>query len=105
MNEQEFKDQALLLTKARLGLTHTVRDQLLTANIAAIVDELQNEKGLSLNWDGPNHLMFVVDFATWRYQSVGEKALDAKNPMPRHLQYRLHNLILSSHRGDSNVNV
>lgn len=105
MNEQEFQDQALLLTKARLGLSHSVRDELLKANIAAIVDELENEKGLSLNWDSANHLMFVVDYATWRYQSVGEKALDAKNPMPRHLQFRLHNLILSSHRGGSNVNV
>ncbi|ALY08040.1 hypothetical protein EauS123_00041 [Exiguobacterium phage vB_EauS-123] len=103
MNEHEFIAQALALTKARLGIMSSVRDTLLTANVSAIIDELQNEKGLSLNWDGPNHLMFVVDYATWRYQSVAETSVNGPLPMPRHLQYRLHNLMLSSARSDSNV--
>lgn len=103
MTEQEFKDQSLILTKARLGLTSSVRDVLLQANIGAIIDELQNEKGLSLNFDSPNHLMFVVDYATWRYQSVAETSVSGTLPMPRHLQYRLHNLILSSTRGETSV--
>lgn len=103
MNEQEFNDQALSLTKAKIGITSAVRDELLKANIRAIIDELQNEKGLSLNWDSPNHLMFVVDYSTWRYQSVAETTVNGMLPMPRHLQYRLHNLILSSPRGEADV--
>lgn len=103
MTEQEFNAQSLALTKARLGITSSVRDTLLQANVNAIIDELQNEKGLSLNWDSSNHLMFVVDYATWRYQSVAETSVTGMLPMPRHLQYRLHNLILSSARGDASV--
>lgn len=103
MNELEFVQQSLALTKARLGITSNIRDALLQANVEAIVDELQNEKGLSLNWDSPNHLMFVVDYSTWRYQSVAETSVSGPLPMPRHLQYRLHNLILSSSRGEASV--
>lgn len=103
MTETTFNEQALVLTKARLGLTSSVRDELLQANIRALVDELTREKGLSLDWDSPSHLMFVVDYATWRYQSVAETTVNGVLPMPRHLQYRLHNLMLASDRGDADV--
>lgn len=103
MTEEQFNEQALVLTKARLGLTSVVRDELLGANIRAVIDELENEKGLSLNWDSPLHLMFIVDFATWRYQSLAETTSNGALPMPRHLQFRLHNLMLASDRGDADV--
>lgn len=77
------------LVKARLGISTAVRDTYLTAIIAGIVKELEDEKGLVLDGTNPYHLIFVVDYATWRYQSK-----DSDGSMPRHLQFRLHNLIV-----------
>jgi len=59
--------------------------------IEGIIDELENVHGLSIDLDSPHHLMFVVDFSTWRYQNKG-----IMESMPRHLQYRLHKLIIAS---------
>lgn len=89
----------LELVKARLGITTAVRDVYLTAIISGVIDELTKEKGIVLNADDAHHLMFVVDYATWRYQSVGDGTTAyTGQPMstPRHLQYRLHNLIIAA---------
>ena len=87
--------QVLELVKARLGITTAVRDAYLTAIIFGVIDELEKEKGIQLDSDNAHHLMFVVDYATWRYQSR-----DSSGALPRHLQWRLHNLIIS---GDNDV--
>ncbi len=89
---------ALDLIKARLGITSTVRDAYLTAIINGVVKELEDEKGLVLDGANPYHLMFVVDFVTWRYQNR-----DTMETMPRHLQFRLHNLIIHAGGGASDV--
>lgn len=83
--------QVLELVKARLGITTAVRDTYLIAIIAGVIDEMEKEKGIQLNSDNAHHLMFVVDYAAWRYQSR-----DESGAMPRHLQYRLHNLVISA---------
>ena len=90
--------QVLELVKARLGITTVVRDVYLTTIIEGIIKELTDEKGLALDGANPYHLMFVVDFATWRYQSR-----DESGAMPRHLQYRLHNLMIHAGGGASDV--
>ena len=77
----------LQLVKERLGIKSDVRDQYLVAIVEGTTKELEDEKGLVLDGANPYHLMFVVDYATWRYQSR-----DSNTGMPRHLQYRLHNL-------------
>ena len=77
------------LVKARLGLTTDTRNVYLTAIADGVIKELEDEKGLVLDGANPYHLMFVVDFCTWRYQSR-----DSDAGMPRHLQFRLHNLII-----------
>lgn len=79
----------LSLAKERLGIRSAARDTYLTAIIEGIVKELEDEKGITLVVDNGNHLMFVVDYATWRYQSK-----DSDGGLPRHLQYRLHNLMI-----------
>lgn len=79
----------LALVKDRLGIKTTVRDTYLTAIINGVTTELEDEKGLVLDGANPYHLIFVVDYATWRYQSR-----DSAEAMPRHLQYRLHNMII-----------
>ena len=86
--------QTLALVKARLGITTAVRDSYLAAIISSVIDELTKEKGIQLKADDAHHLMFVVDYATWRYMSR-----DESGAMPRHLQYRLHNLIISAGGG------
>lgn len=91
--------QVLELVKARLGITTAVRDHYLTAIISGVIDELEKEKGITLDPDNACHLMFVVDYATWRYQSVGDGTTAYTGQpmsMPRHLQYRLHNLIIAA---------
>lgn len=91
-------ERVLELVKARIGLTSTVRDDYLLAIIQGVINELEDEKGLSLDGDSPYHLMFVVDYATWRYMNR-----DSTGAMPRHLQYRLHNLIVHAGRGADDV--
>lgn len=81
----------LELVKARLGITSTVRDTYLMAIVDGVISELEDEKGLSLNAESPHQLMFVVDFSTWRYLNR-----DESGAMPRHLQFRLHNLMISA---------
>lgn len=87
-------EQALQLTKARLGITSTVRDFYLTKIVEGAAEELQDIQGLSLDFDNPYHLMFVVDLSSWRYLNR-----DTQEGMPRHLQFRLHNLIIKQHAG------
>ena len=88
------------LVKARLGITSSVRDSYLSAIIDGVIKELKDVQGLVLDGANPYHLMFVVDYSTWRYQSVREPG---KGPagsvplsMPRHLQFRLHNLMVQA---------
>lgn len=91
-------EQALNLVKARLGISTTVRDEYLTAIINGVTNELKDEKGLVLDSANPYHLMFVVDLSSWRYQNR-----DNMDGMPRHLQFRLHNMIVSG--GGKNENI
>lgn len=85
------------LVKARLGITTNIRDNYIKAIIEGIIKELEDEKGLALDDANPYHLMFVVDYSTWRYQSVNATEVTSTSkvlPMPRHLQFRLHNLMI-----------
>lgn len=84
-----MKKTALQLTKARIGLSTKVRDEYLEYIIDSVITELESMNGLHLKEDDLFHLMFVVDFADWRYSNR-----DSEKGMPRHLQYRLHNMIL-----------
>lgn len=79
----------LQLVKERLGIRTTVRDTYLTAIIEGVVKELEDEKGLVLNSANTYHLLFIVDYVAWRYESK-----DSSGDMPRHLQFRLHNLMI-----------
>ncbi|QOR34439.1 hypothetical protein IMX26_13200 [Clostridium sp. 'deep sea'] len=89
--------QILTLVKAGLSISTTVRDTYLQAIISGVVKELEDEKGLVLDSANPYHLMFIVDYSIWRYKNK-----DSHISMPRHLQFRLHNLIIHV-GGTSNV--
>lgn len=87
MNEELI----LALVKDRLGIRTAVRDSYLAAIVSGVVRELEGEKGIVLQPDDANHMMFCVDYAAWRYQSR-----DESGALPRHLQFRMHNLILNA---------
>lgn len=87
----------LNLVKGRLGITSTVRDIYLKAIVDGVIVELKDEKGLTLDEDNPYHIIFIVDYAAWRYQNK-----DSDKSMPRHLQFRLHNLMIHN-GGDTTV--
>ncbi len=84
------------LVKERIGIRSPVRDTYLTAIVGSVIKELEDEKGVILDGDNLNHLLFVCDYATWRYQSR-----DESGAMPRHLQFRLHNLMLHNGGGSA----
>lgn len=77
----------LSLVKANLGMGTNFRDAYLTKLIEGIIDELTDEKGITLDPEDANHLMFVVDLAAWRFA-----ARDTKEDMPEHLKRRFRNL-------------
>lgn len=81
----------LSLVKDRLGLRSTVRNGYIAAIIKGVISELEEEKGLALNSANFSHVMFIVDYSTWYYQNR-----DNTGGLPRHLQFRLHNLIISN---------
>lgn len=88
-------DAILELVKARIGITSKVRDEYLTQIVKGVKSELEKQQGLSIDLDRPDILMFVVDYSTWRYQNR-----DTHDGTPRHLQFRLHNMIVSSVKKD-----
>nr|WP_117276512.1 MULTISPECIES: hypothetical protein [Streptococcus anginosus group] len=84
-----MKEEVILeLLKLQLGISTSIRDKILKSKIKSVISELNNVQGLNLNPERSDHVDFVVDYAAYRYKS-GE----AGN-MPRHLQWRLHNLIM-----------
>lgn len=84
-----MSDQTLELLKVNLGIMSKNRDKYLATIIESVVNELKTEQGVSIDLDNELHVMFIVDYSAWRYRSRGEAIL------PRNLQFRLHNLVLS----------
>ncbi|TYS68660.1 hypothetical protein FZC76_06860 [Sutcliffiella horikoshii] len=82
---------ALSLVKARLGISNsTIRDEYILAIISGVIAEMKDVHGLTLSEEKANQLMFIVDLSTWRYQNR-----DSPNGLPRHFQWRFHNLLIS----------
>lgn len=79
--------QLVELLKIKLGIASNLRDKTLEKIVSSVISELTNNLGVELA-DRADHEMFIVDFAAYRY----EGGVD----LPRHLQWRLHNLQISS---------
>lgn len=80
---------ALELVKESVGIRSNNRDSFLYAIVKGVQKQLSEEQGIILDLSNEYHLMFVVDFSAWRY-----KNRDSAESIPRHLQFRLHNLII-----------
>ncbi len=91
-------DTAAVMTivKARLGISTSVRDAYLESIIKSVITELTDEKGIALDEQNMNHVVFVADYAAWRYQSR-----DSSGAIPQHIMWRLKNLYL--HDGGEDV--
>lgn len=77
------------LIKARVGISSNIRDTYLLAIIESVIKELEDEKGINLQPDNMNHVMFIVDYSTWRYQNR-----DSEKGLPENLYWRLRNLYI-----------
>lgn len=90
--------QILTLLKAKLGIRGTFRDEYLNHLILSIQDEIKKQKKIKLDTNRYDHMDFLIDYSAFRYDNRDNNIL-----MPKHLQYRLHNLILENLRSDVNV--
>lgn len=81
-------ETVLQLVKEALSIKADTRDKYIAAIIKGVTKELEDEKGLILDKDNDYHLLFVVDYVAWSYKNKDGSG------MPRHLQFRLHNLII-----------
>ena len=85
--------QVLELLKVNLGIMTDKRNEYLLSIIDIVISELESEQGIIIDNNDDLHIMFIVDYSAWRYRSRGEGV------MPRNLQFRLHNLVLSMKKG------
>ena len=83
-----MEKSVLPLLKARLGISTDVRDPLLNAIISGIGSDCENTYGITLEEGKPEHIQFVLDWATWKYQHPED------GTTPRSIQFRLKNLII-----------
>lgn len=84
-----FKEQALDILKAKRGIKSDVRDNVFRPIIGSVIYELEHTQGVTIDERNQSLLLFIVDYADYRYDNRDSPA------MPRHLQWRMHNLVLS----------
>lgn len=87
------QETMLQLLKIRVGITSTVKDQYLQHVLDSTIMMLADEKGINADLSNPVITSFVIDYATWKYESKGEMG-----GMPRHIQYALHNLMIHNQK-------
>lgn len=98
MSEEQLTNEEVILEilKARLSISTGVRDKLLKHIISGIIEELKEQQGIKLDVSKISHQLFVADYAEYRYSS-------RDNPsMPRHIRWRLNNLMFGILGGGSN---
>ena len=86
--DETNEDKILNLVKATLGYKSSVRDELLKVIVKSVVDELEIQKRIKVDYNNAEHLMFVVDYSVFRYENKGGGTI------PRNLEYRLRNLMV-----------
>ncbi len=83
-----MENEVLPLLRSRLGISAQSRDAVLKAVIGGIVAECENMHGIVLDAGRPDHILFVLDWATWKYSHPEDGAT------PRSIQFRLKNLVI-----------
>lgn len=90
--------QILALLKAKLGISGTFRDEYLKHLILSVQDEIKKQKKIKIDTNRYDHMDFLIDYSAFRYDNRDNNIL-----MPKHLQYRLHNLLIENLRSDVDV--
>ena len=90
-----MKEKVIPLLKARLGISTGIRDAILSAIIDGIISDCKNTHGIVLDEKKPDHIMFVLDWATWKYNHPED------GMTPRSIQFRLKNMIIKKEAGNS----
>lgn len=90
--------EILALLKAKLGISGRFRDEYLNHLILSVQDEIKKQKKIKLDTNRYDHMDFLIDYSAFRYDNRDNNIL-----MPKHLQYRLHNLLLENLRSDVDV--
>lgn len=90
--------QILALLKSKLGISGTFRDEYLNHLILSVQDEIKKQKKIKLDTNRYDHMDFLIDYSAFRYDNRDNNIL-----MPKHLQYRLHNLLIENLRSDVDV--
>lgn len=85
----------LQLLKLKLGISTDVRDAFLKSLLSAVKSEIKNVLGIVLDDKRDDHIHFIVDYAYYRYVNRDSASI------PRHLQWRMHNLVLEGRGTDS----
>lgn len=81
--------QAADIVKDALSIRGNARDERINLLVRATADELKSQQGIDL--DGSlTDIVFLADYARYRYTARDDDA-----GMPRHLQWRLHNRVLT----------
>lgn len=81
-------DKILAILKQRLGIMSDVRNDYLKSIIKGLVSEVERVQGIKIDFMDDSQIMFLVDYAEYRYSNRDYPT------MPRHLQWRLHNLFI-----------
>lgn len=90
----EYIDTLLSVTKQRLGILSDVRDEYIQARCLASLYSLFFERGIKIDPDDTNHLLFLCDYTCWQYRNI-----DAPGAMPQDIRFRLNNLITKNAGG------
>lgn len=81
------------LVKLRVGIKSNARDEYLKSIIEGVKTELKDIQGIEIDESNEAQQMFLVDYVAYRYLNR-----DEATAMPRHLQFRLHNLFVEKRK-------
>lgn len=77
------------IVKEALSIRGNARDERINLLVRATADELKSQQGIDLE-GSLTDIVFLADYARYRYTARDDDA-----GMPRHLQWRLHNRVLT----------
>ena len=85
-----MRNTVLQLLKDRIGISTSSRDSVLFAIIDGIIDECKAVHGIELEEERYDHILLVLDWATWKYNHPEDGVI------PRSIRFRLNNLMVKA---------
>lgn len=84
---------ALKILKNDLGRLDNKQDEYLSNRLNSAKKEIERE-GIKIDMDEIEHVLILVDYTAWLYRKRTQDI-----PFPRHLRYRMNNLLFSQKAG------